>query len=240
MVTSDFSLFRGSTTMFGVRTLVLAATVYAAAMDLTACTSSQASQDPRTVPQLAEVAVVQPAEAGERAFTGVVSARVQSNLGFRVSGKVIERLVDTGQAVREGQPLMRLDRTDYAHAITTQVGNVDAARARQQQAAADEARYGGLVSSGAVSQSAYDQVKAAADSARALLSAAEAQLKLAQNEGAYATLVADADGTVVETLAEPGQFVSAGQIVVRMARAGAREAAVNLPETLRPAPGSTA
>ena len=67
MVTSDFSLFRGSTTMFGVRTLVLAATVYAAAMDLTACTSSQASQDPRTVPQLAEVAMVQPAEAGERA-----------------------------------------------------------------------------------------------------------------------------------------------------------------------------
>ena len=226
--------------MSGVRTLVLAATVYAAAMDLTACTSSQASQDPRTVPQLAEVAVVQPAEAGERAFTGVVSARVQSNLGFRVSGKVIERLVDTGQAVREGQPLMRLDRTDYAHAITTQVGNVDAARARLQQAAADEARYGGLVSSGAVSQSAYDQVKAAADSARALLSAAEAQLKVAQDEGSYATLFADADGTVVETLAEPGQFVSAGQIMVRLARAGAREAAVNLPETFRPALGSTA
>jgi RND family efflux transporter MFP subunit len=83
-------------------------------------------------------------------------------------------------------------------------------------------------------------VKAAADSARALLSAAEAQLKVAQDEGAYATLVADADGTVMETLAEPGQFVSAGQIVVRVARAGAREAAVNLPETLRPALGSTA
>jgi len=226
--------------MFGVRTLVLAGAVYAATMDLTACTSSQASQDPRTVPQLAEVAVVQPAEVGERAFTGVVSARVQSNLGFRVSGKVIERVVDSGEAVHQGQPLMRLDRTDYVHAITTQVGNVDAARARLQQAAADEARYSGLVSSGAVSQSAYDQVKAAADSARALLSAAEAQLKVAQDEGAYATLVADADGTVMETLAEPGQFVSAGQIVVRLARSGAREAAVNLPETLRPALGSTA
>jgi RND family efflux transporter MFP subunit len=225
--------------MFGVRTLVFAGAIYAVTMDLTACTS-QASQDPRIVPQLAEVAVVQPAEVSERAFTGVVSARVQSNLGFRVSGKVIERLVDSGQAVHEGQPLMRLDRTDYAHAITTQAGNVEAARARLQQAAADEARYSGLVSSGAVSQSAYDQVKAAADSARALLSAAEAQLKVAQDEGAYATLVTDADGTVVETVAEPGQFVSAGQIVVRLARAGAREAAVNLPETLRPALGSMA
>jgi len=226
--------------MFGVRTLALAAAVWTATMNLTACTPSHSAEDPRTVPQLAEVAVVQPAEVGERAFTGVVSARVQSNLGFRVSGKVIERLVDSGQGVHQGQPLMRLDRTDYAHAITTQVGNVDAARARLQQAAADEARYSGLVSSGAVSQSAYDQVKAAADSARALLSAAEAQLKVVQDEGAYATLVSDADGTVVETLAEPGQFVSAGQIVVRVAQAGAREAAVNLPETLRPALGSTA
>src|SRR5205807_5475228 len=89
----------------------------------------------------------------------------------RRSSDLIERLVDSGQAVHEGQPLMRLDRTDYTHAITSQVGNVDAARARLQQAAADEARYSGLVSSGAVSRSAYDQVKAAADSARALLSA---------------------------------------------------------------------
>ena len=233
-------IFTWEKTMFGVRVLAFASGVWAATMNLTACTPSQSAQDPRTVPQLTEVAFVQPAQLGERAFTGVVSARVQSNLGFRVSGKVIERLVDSGELVHKGQLLMRLDRTDYTHAVTAQVGNVDAARARLQQAAADEARYSGLVSSGAVSQSAYDQVKAAADSARALLSAAEAQLKVAQNEGGYAALLADADGTVVETLAEPGQFVAAGQIVVRVARAGAREAAVNLPENLRPALGSTA
>ena len=234
------NLFPGSMPMFRARTLILTAALGAVTMGLMACTSSHSAQDPRTAPQLAELSLVQSAGLSQRAFSGVVSARVQSNLGFRVSGKVIERLVDSGQAVHEGQPLMRVDRTDYTHAITVQVGNVDAARARLQQAAADEARYGGLVASGAVSQSAYDQVKAAADSARALLSAAEAQLKVAQDEGAYATLVADADGTVMETLAEPGQFVSAGQIVVRLARSGAREAAVNLPETLRPALGSTA
>ena len=208
--------------------------------NLSACTPSQSARTRELHASSQRSRRCSPAGEGERAFTGVVSARVQSNLGFRVPGKVIERLVDSGQGVHQGQPLMRLDRTDYAHGITAQVGNVDAARARLQQAAADEARYSGLVSSGAVSQSAYDQIKAAADSARALLSAAEAQLRLAQNEGTYATLVADADGTVVETLAEPGQFVSAGQIVVRLARAGAREAAVNLPETLRPALGSTA
>ena len=108
------------------------------------------------------------------------------------------------------------------------------------QTAADEARYRGLVTTGAVSKAAYDQAKAAADGARALLSAAEAQLKVAQDEGDYSTLVADADGTVVETLAEPGQVVSTGQPVVKLAHAGPREAVINLPETLRPAVGSTA
>src|SRR3954464_736910 len=54
------------------------------------------------------------------------------------------------------------------------------------------------------------------------------------------TLLADADGTVVETLGEPGQVVSAGQTVVRLAQAGPREAVVALPETIRPAIGSVA
>jgi RND family efflux transporter MFP subunit len=151
-------------------------------VSLTACKPSAAAKDPRTEARLVEIAPVQPVGAAERAFTGIVMARAQSNLTFRVPGKVTERLVDTGQTVRSGQPLMRIDRTDYAHAITAQIGNVAAARARLAQAAADEARFRDLVSSGAVSRSAYDQAKAAADSERALLSAAEAQLQVAQDE----------------------------------------------------------
>jgi RND family efflux transporter MFP subunit len=221
-----------------------AALVTLTAVSLAACTPSESATDPaadpRTGTQLVSVATVQPAKAAMRGFTGVVSARIQSNLGFRVSGKVTERLVDTGQTVKAGQPLMRIDRSEYDHAITAQIGNVAAAKARVIQTAADEARYRGLVTTGAVSKAAYDQAKAAADGARALLSAAEAQLKVAQDEGDYSTLVADADGTVVETLAEPGQVVSTGQPVVKLAHAGPREALINLPETVRPAVGSTA
>jgi len=136
---------------------------------------------------------------------------------------------------------MRLDRTDLEHAITAQIGNVAAAKARLMQAAADESRYRGLVSSGAVSKSAYDQTKAAADSAKALLDAAQAQFKIAQDDANYSNLLADADGVVVETLAEPGQVVAAGQAVVRIAHAGPREASINLPEAMaRPAIGSAA
>jgi RND family efflux transporter MFP subunit len=135
---------------------------------------------------------------------------------------------------------MRIDVTDYAHVITTQTENVEAAKAKEEQAAADEARYRGLVTTGAVSASAYDQTKATADAAKAQLAAVEAQAQVAKDEGDYSLLVADADGTVIETLAEPGQVVAAGQTVVKLAHAGPREAAVNLPETVRPVLGSIA
>jgi RND family efflux transporter MFP subunit len=197
-------------------------------------------QDPRTQPDLVRIATVGSAPQGDLAFTGVVTARVQSDLGFRVPGKVTRRFVDVGQVVRVGQSLMRIDLTDYAHVITTQTQNVEAAKAKAQQAAADESRYRGLVSTGAVSASTYDQIKAASDAARAQLAAVEAQAQVAKDEGDYSVLVADVDGTVVQTLAEPGQVVAAGQTVIKLAHAGPREAAVNLPETIRPALGSTA
>lgn len=200
----------------------------------------RAEDDPRSKPPLVRVATPALANGATRQFTGIVAARVQSDLGFRVGGKVIERLVDAGQAVRRGQPLMRIDITDLTLATRASQGTVEAARARAEQTAADEKRYRDLVGAGAVSASAYDQAKAAADAARAQLAAAQAQAGVARNAANYGLLLADADGTVVETLAEPGQVVAAGQIVVRVARSGPREALVQLPETLRPSLGSAA
>ncbi|ROL83712.1 efflux RND transporter periplasmic adaptor subunit [Pseudomonas chlororaphis] len=207
---------------------------------LTACGDSSTVEDPRTQAPLVRSSAVQGASGVSRSFTGVVAARVQGDLGFRVSGKILERLVDTGQTVKRGQPLMRLDPVDLGLQARAQQESVIAARARAKQTADDEARYRDLVSAGAISASAYDQVKAAADTAKAQLSAAEAQADVARNASGYAVLFADSDGVVVETLAEPGQVVSPGQPVVRLARAGQREAIVHLPETLRPTAGSTA
>lgn len=218
-----------------IRNLSLSASV---ALALAAC--SHPAPDPRTGPALVEVTSVASASSPARTFTGVVSARVQSDLGFRVPGKVIERLVDTGQMVHKGQPLMRIDRTDYGLSAQAAHNSVNAARARALQTAADEKRYRDLVSAGAVSVSRYDQAKADADAAKAQLDAALAQADVAVNAAGYSLIVADADGVVVETLAEPGQVVAAGQTVIKLAHAGPREATVNLPETIRPAIGSVA
>ncbi|WP_454759666.1 efflux RND transporter periplasmic adaptor subunit [Caulobacter segnis] len=220
--------------------LLLVALASGLAAPLAACGGHDAAVDPRTQPPVVRVATAPASIDGERQFTGVVSARIESQLGFRVPGKIVERLVDTGQTVRRGQPLMRIDAADYALAQAAQDQTVAAARARAVQAEADEARYRDLVGAGAVSGSTYDQIKAAALAARAQLQAAEAQARVSRNAAGYAVLVADADGVVVETLGEPGQVVAAGQTVVRLAHAGPREATIALPETLRPAVGSTA
>jgi RND family efflux transporter MFP subunit len=222
-------------TNFSYTALVITGVV----VSLAGC-SQKRQQDPRTEPELVRIVKVGSSAGADPVFTGVVSARVESDLGFRVPGKVTKRLVDTGQFVRTGQLLMTIDRTDYVHAITARAETVAAAKAKAVQAAADEARYRGLVKSGAVSASIYDQIKAASDAAQAELAAAKAQEQVARDEDDYSQLVADADGVVIETQAEPGQVVAAGQTVVKLARSGPREAAVNLPETLRPKLGSTA
>jgi RND family efflux transporter MFP subunit len=219
------------------RRLVSPTVLFALPIALVAC-GEKVPSDPRIEAPLVRAATVREATPASRSFTGTVAARVQSDLGFRVSGKVLERLVDTGQTVERGQPLLRIDPVDLRLAAHAQQEAVAAARARARQTAEDEARYRDLPGTGAISASAYDQIKAAADAARAQLSGAEAQAEVALNATRYAELVADADGVVIETLVEPGQVVSAGQVVVRLAHAGPREAVIQLPETLRPAVGS--
>lgn len=197
--------------------------------------------DPRTASPLVRVAEATKTETAERSFTGAVASRVQSNLGFRVPGKIVQRMVDVGQQVRQGQALMRIDETDLQLALTAKRNTATAARAVLTQAQADEKRYATLVKNGlAATQQRYEQAKAALDTASAQLAAAEADAKVAENAATYSVLLADSDGTVVNTLGDPGQVVTAGQTVVQLAQAGPREAVVWLPETLRPRVGSVA
>lgn len=153
---------------------------------------------------------------GERRYSGEVRARHESIVGFRVGGKLTERLVDAGAPVKAGQVLARLDATD-ARLSASQ------AEANAALAAADLKRAQELREKNFVSQAALD---ARENTARA----AEAQARLTRNQTGYTTLVADAAGVVAAVLAEPGQVVAAGQGVMRIARDGEREVAIALPE----------
>lgn len=224
-------------------TVAVAALVgVAAAIFLFPSTSNNAeAADPRSLAPLVSVTKAKTPDTANRSFTGTVAARVQSDLGFRVPGKIVERLVGVGEEVKAGQPLMRVDDTDLRLALSAKHNAVAAARATFIQAQADERRYAALVKNGlAASPQRYEQSKTALDTATAQLAAAEAEAKVAENEATYAILVADADGTIVETLGEPGQVVPAGQPVIRLAKAGPREALIWLPENLRPEIGAVA
>ncbi|KQP80340.1 efflux RND transporter periplasmic adaptor subunit [Methylobacterium sp. Leaf117] len=202
-----------------------------AGLALSACSPAETAVTPE--PPLVQTVVVASAPGGVARYTGVIRARTESNLGFRVGGKIFQRLVDPGDRVRLGQPLMRLDRTDFTLALNAARASVEAARAQMIKARADEERSRKLVADGWTSKQTYDQNKGAADAANAQFANAEAQASQIQNQAGYAELQADADGVVMEVPTEPGQVVAAGQTVVKLARDGAREAEVFLPEGSR-------
>lgn len=154
--------------------------------------------------------------AGERRFSGEIRARTETLLGFRVGGKMTERLVDAGARIKAGQPLARLDPSDARLAASQ-------AEANAALASADLKRSRELREKNFISQAALDARETAAR-------ASEAQAQLTRNQAAYTTLSADAPGVVAAVLAEPGQVLAAGQGVLRLARDGEREVAIALPE----------
>src|SRR5216117_1003677 len=133
--------------------------------------SKPAAKDPRLQPPQVEIFKAKAAGSNGRTFTGIVEARVQSDLGFRVGGKILERSVNAGERVQKGQVLMRIDDVDLKLSFAAQQANVEAARAKFIQAKADEARSAMLVESRVASRQEYDHARAALDSAKAQLEA---------------------------------------------------------------------
>lgn len=152
-----------------------------------------------------------------RTYSGEVRARHETTPGFRIGGKVTERLVDVGARVKPGQALARLDPADARLAAAQAEANAALAEAELKRAEELKGR-------NFVSQAALDAKVTAAK-------AASAQAQLARNQAAYTTLYADQNGIVAAVLVEPGQVVAAGQPVFRLAREGEWEVAIALPET---------
>ena len=172
------------------------------------------------------------AQVSDRSFVGTVRPRIESDLGFRVAGKVSRRLVEVGTRVEAGQPLAVLDEVDLALQAEQAAAELRAATGVLAQATAAEGRANELRQKGWSTDAQLDQAKAAADEARARLNRAERSVELTKNSLSYATLGADAGGVVTATLIEPGQVVAAGQSAIRLARLAEKEVVVAIPETL--------
>jgi RND family efflux transporter MFP subunit len=166
-----------------------------------------------------------------REFVGVVRARHETDLGFRVAGKITDRIVNAGDRVRAGDLIARLDPEDLQLQVASAQAEISAATSNFAQASSDEERFTSLKARGYAAVSDYERKKSARDEAEGRLERARRSLELARNQLGYAELRANADGVITATLAEPGQVVAVGQAVVRLAQRGETEAAVSLPET---------
>jgi len=211
---------------------LLAGVVLAAlAISLAGCNDKVAEKAVPSRPVLVATAHYE-AESPERSFVGTIKPRIETDMGFRVPGKVAKRLVEVGQTVDVGEPLATLDEVDLKLQAEQADAELHAASGVLAQAAAAETRAKDLRVKGWTTDAQLDQAKAAADEARARLNRAERSVDLTKNSLSYATLLADSRGVVTATLIEPGQVVASGQTAIRVARFGEKEAVVAIPETL--------
>ncbi|HET9338571.1 MAG TPA: efflux RND transporter periplasmic adaptor subunit [Casimicrobiaceae bacterium] len=206
----------------------LAVALLVALVTLAGCAKPEAPAEAVRPVKLARVALGQAGAA--TVFAGEVKPRHESELGFRIGGKLVARLVDVGAHVKKGTPLARLDPSDVALQAQASKAAVAAAQTEFEFAKAEFDRYDNLYRLKFVSASALDQKRNVMNANAAKLEQARAQLSVASNQAAYATLVADQDGVVTAVSAEVGQVVTAGQPVVRVAREEEREVAIAVPE----------
>ncbi|MBS0240524.1 MAG: efflux RND transporter periplasmic adaptor subunit [Proteobacteria bacterium] len=167
----------------------------------------------------------------DRTAVGEIRARYESDLGFRVAGKVVARTVDIGFSVKKGDVLARLDEQDTQNKQRSAEADVTAAEAVRVEAEASEGRLRQLVATGATTRANYDAAVKNLRSAEAKLDSAKAALALARDQNAYTELKADFDGIVTAVGAEPGQVVSVGQMVIRLARPDNKDAVFAIAES---------
>lgn len=164
-------------------------------------------------------------------YPGEIRARIEADHAFRVGGKIAQRLVDAGATVKKGQPLARIDPQDVRLAADSARAQVAAQKTEAEFADAELKRYKDLFAKSFVSQSALDQKINVANAAKARLDAQRAQAGVSINQAGYATLLAETDGVVTQVMAEAGQVVAAGQVVMRIANPKDKELVITIPES---------
>ncbi|MBB3461258.1 efflux RND transporter periplasmic adaptor subunit [Rhizobium sp. BK377] len=213
-----------------MKTVLVAAWLGVSAVALASCEEKSASEaKPKNVE--AVVAKVTPT-VENNAITGEVSARVESDLSFRVSGRIVERLVDVGSSVKAGQVLARMDAEEQKADLGVATANLQSALAQQTQAQLAFDRQQNLFRTQVATRAALDQAQEALLTAQGGVKLAQAQFDTAKDALSYTELRADADGVITARNAEVGQVAQAAQLIFTLAHDGPRDAVFNVFESL--------
>ncbi|MDF0493708.1 efflux RND transporter periplasmic adaptor subunit [Bradyrhizobium yuanmingense] len=198
---------------------------------LTGCNDHAAQTATRAA--LVRTTIVQPRDReSSRTLTGEVQARFRADLSFRVSGRVVARIVDVGAHVNKGDVLARLDPAEQQADVDAATAAVASAEAQLRVAKATFERQKALISSGFTTRTVYDQAQEGLRTAEGVLEAARAQLGTSRDALGYTVLRAEADGVVTARNLEVGQVVPAAQPVFSLAQDGARDAVFEVYESV--------
>lgn len=196
---------------------------------LAACTEAKTE----TVEAVRPVKVVEIAKADttrDLHYSGAVKARTEMNLGFRVGGKITERVANIGDRVKPGDLLARIDPTDYQLAVASAEANLAAAEKQVETARLTDQRAEQLYSRKFASEAQREQAALAYKQAASLRDAALSSLRQAKNQVGYAELRSDQSGIVTSINADTGQVVGTGTPVVAVAVDGEKEVQIAVPE----------
>jgi RND family efflux transporter MFP subunit len=212
-----------------MKRLVTGASLVLSLAGLTACGQQEAppQKDARHV----ETVVVAAAPVSTTlSTTGEIRARVQSDLSFRVSGRIVERSVDVGERVQRGQVLARIDAQEQKADLEVADATLQSAQAQQTQAKQAFDRQQNLFTTGVTTRAALDDAQEALLTAEGTINSAQAQVDTARDALAQTELKADADGIITARNAEVGQVAQAAQVVFTLAHDGPRDAVINADE----------
>jgi RND family efflux transporter MFP subunit len=197
---------------------------------LTGCSSEA---PPAPAPRPVKTLVIEVSGVSDvGSVTGEIKARTETDIGFRIGGKILQRPVDIGTVVATDAVLARLDDTNERNSVRIAEAQLNATKAELQDAQGNEARQRELLQKGFTTQANYDAAARRLKTAQANVAGAEASLKDAQERLTYTILRADAAGVITAVSGQPGQVVSAGQMVVRLAHLGEKEALFNVAEQM--------
>jgi RND family efflux transporter MFP subunit len=195
---------------------------------LAACSKPEPAPEP--VRAVRTLTLTPDSAGGTHEYAAEVRARVESRLGFRVAGKMVQRAVEVGQRVSAGQVLAQLDTTDLKLALDAAAAGTRAAQTNYELAAAEFKRYKELRDQGFIGALDLERREATLKAQKAALDQAQAQTEAQHNQAAYATLLAPVAGVVVGVEAEIGTVLSVGTPAIRVAQDGPRDAVFSVPE----------
>ncbi|TDB02965.1 efflux RND transporter periplasmic adaptor subunit [Halomonas marinisediminis] len=185
-------------------------------------------------PRWVKTAPLTASSAPTLSLTGVLRARYETPMAFRVSGQIATRHVDAGQRVKQGEVLFTLDPSDLEESLAAARAELAAAEAALDVAEADLSRDRQLLNKGYLSRQAFERAELGVRETATRREAASARVTQARNALDHASLRAEDDGVLIDVSGEPGQVVGVGQAVARLAQEGPREVEVNFPARSRP------